>query len=282
MVVDERAKHFVELLLPAFGQAAAIAAALQGRVANQPKASEASEVKAALTLADTAVQEAILVPLLKSFGRCALEAEEDTRSVASFSGDAAEERIIVDPIDGTFHFYLGGRGAYATMAGWALDARYRAALVAIPTAGWLYTAVDGQGAYATRVPTTGEPAAAPVKVGARERVRRVLVSDTTPPAVHEALRERGLDPRLASGGAISIAPLLPGVAGGLRISNRLSPTGISARGRVGVLVAREAGAWVGTASDEVFPQTIDEPVETLVVARNAAIAGLLQEAMAER
>ena len=59
--------EFVSRLIPAMMQAAAIAKALEGRVENIPKSDEATPVKAALTIADTASQEALLVPLLASF-----------------------------------------------------------------------------------------------------------------------------------------------------------------------------------------------------------------------
>ena len=78
---------FVRLLAPAMAQAAAIASALEGRVPNVPKPDEQSAVKAALTIADTAAQEALLVPLLAGFRDARLEAEEDTRSIALFVGE---------------------------------------------------------------------------------------------------------------------------------------------------------------------------------------------------
>ena len=53
--------EFVRALAPALRQSASIARALEGRVANRPKRGEATPVKAALTIADTASQEALLV-----------------------------------------------------------------------------------------------------------------------------------------------------------------------------------------------------------------------------
>ena len=51
-------------MAPAIRQAASIARALEGRVANRTKNGEAA-IKAALTLADTVSQEALLVPLFE-------------------------------------------------------------------------------------------------------------------------------------------------------------------------------------------------------------------------
>ena len=79
---------FVRALAPALRQSASIARALEGRVANRPKRGEATPVKAALTIADTASQEALLVPLFEHFPSVRLAAEEDTPSTARFAGPA--------------------------------------------------------------------------------------------------------------------------------------------------------------------------------------------------
>ncbi len=67
MTAPKGPRDFVRVLAPAMAQAAAIASALQGRVPNVPKPGAKSAVKAALTIADTAAQEALLVPLLANF-----------------------------------------------------------------------------------------------------------------------------------------------------------------------------------------------------------------------
>ena len=51
---------FISALAPALQQAASIARSLEGRVANRPKTGESTAAKAALTIADTACQEALL------------------------------------------------------------------------------------------------------------------------------------------------------------------------------------------------------------------------------
>ncbi len=277
---SDRSRRFVETLLPAFEQAAAIATALEGRVSNRPKATESSAVKAALTIADTAAQEAILVPLIDGFANCRLEAEEDTPSVARFVGSSARERIVIDPIDGTFRFYLGGAGPYAIMAGWALDASFQAALVALPTERALFLAVAGGGARRAELPVPdGALTSHSIVCGPARGARRLLVSDTTPPAIQAALRNHGFAPELASGGAISVAPLLPGVAAGLRFANDSSALGISARGRVGALIASEAGAQLSKFDGAAFPRAIDAPAESLLVARDAATAEAVRAAI---
>jgi len=98
-------QRFVETLLPALREAAALARSLEGRVENRPKAGESTPAKAALTRADFAAQEAILQPLLQHFPGVALEAEEDTQSARLFPAQG-DVRVVVDPIDGTLRSYL--------------------------------------------------------------------------------------------------------------------------------------------------------------------------------
>jgi len=263
----EPSSPFVRTLLPAFEQAAAIALALEGRVANRPKEGESREAKAALTLADTAAQEALLVPLLSEFRAVQLEAEEDTPSVLLFRG-SSDRRIVVDPIDGTFNYFLKRRGPYAVMAGLAEAGRYRAALVALPREGLLFWGESG-GGFGT------------CEIDSAPRVRwnvadGVFVSDTAPEPVLAALHAQGFAVQLASGGAISVAPLVPGFVAGLRFAPRpaarVTPTSVSVRGRIGLLIAREAGVAVTRADGLPFPEAIDAPAESLLVARDPAVA----------
>jgi fructose-1,6-bisphosphatase/inositol monophosphatase family enzyme len=270
---EPSAEEFLRVVAPALEQAAAIAAALEGRVVNAPKSGEATPVKAALTVADTAAQEALLVPLLGRFRAARLEAEEDTHSVDLFTGEAESLRIVIDPIDGTFHFFLGRRGPYAVMAGFAVGSRYQAALVALPREGWRFEGLRGVGAR--RGPLGGLTVpVAPTRDG-----RRLYLSDGVPDAVEERLRRAGYVTQRACGGAVAVAPLVPGVRGGLRIAR--SDT-ISVRGRIGLLIAREAGAMVETAEGAPFPDTLDDRATSLVVAADRETADALTSALRAR
>ncbi len=263
--------RFVRDLEPALHQAASIARALQGRVANRPKAGAPSPAKAALTIADTASQEALLIPLLRHFRSARLDAEEDTPSVGRFTGEDPETHVVVDPIDGTLHFYLGGAGPYAVMAGLAIAGRYEAGVVALPREELFLHAVRGSGARRAR----GEGAYAPVRARAEGRV--MLVSQGLPPAVRRRLEADGWTLRPGAGGAIAVAPLVPGVAAGLRVAKRGGS--ISRQGRIGVLIAREAGACVLGARGEPFPEAIDAPAPVLVVAAERDDARALVDAL---
>jgi hypothetical protein len=239
-------------------QAASIARALEGRVQNRPKSDAPSEVKAALTLADTAAQEALLVPLFEHFPDVALEAEEDTPTARRFPA-AADRLVVVDPIDGTLRSYLDGLGPYGVLVGLALHGRYEAALVALPREGLFFTGVRGRGARAGRAGGRLRPARL------HREGRRVMVAYETPAAVREVLAGRGLEVVHGCGGAIAVAPLLPGFAGGLRIA--APGASISRRGRIGALVAAEAGARLASESGP-FPQGLDEVARALLVARD--------------
>ncbi len=263
---------FVRVLFPALRQAAGVARALEGRVQNRPKHGASSEVKAALTIADSAAQEALLVPLFEHFPAVALEAEEDTPTALRFPA-RAERLVVVDPIDGTLRSYLDGLGPYGVLVGLAVSGRYEAALVALPREGLFFTGVRGRGARAGRAGARLRPARLD-----REG-RGVMVSYETPAAVRARLRERGLEVVQGCGGAIAVAPLIPGLAGGLRIA----PGGqaISRRGRIGVLIAAEAGAHLAREDGSPFPDAIDEPARALLVARDAALLADLRFALGD-
>lgn len=263
-------RAFVRVLAPAMAQAAAIASALEGRVPNVPKPGAATAVKAALTIADTASQETLLIPLAREFGAARLEAEEDTSSVALFDGSNDRQRIVIDPIDGTLHFYLGGAGPYAVMAGLAIDGRYEAALVALPREGWVFEAVRRGGAQ------RAQPAQAPREPATLARDGdTLLLSDGVPDVMADRLVARGFVVRRACGGAVAVAPLLPGIRGGLRIAKAAT---ISTRGRIGLLIAAEAGATITTGSGEPFPSEIDAPASSLIVADAPEIAAEIRAA----
>ena len=251
-------ERFVRVLSPAIRQAAAIARALEGTVPNEPKA-EATDVKSALTIADTAAQEAVLVPLFESFPDVSLEAEEDTETAALFGSDPGR-LVVVDPIDGTLHSYLNARGPYATMVGLAVGGRYVASLVGLPREGIFLDAVRGGVARRARVRATPKP------WRAESRGPRVLVHHAMPEAVTERLRAADYDIVHGCGGAISVAPLLKGFCGGLR----LAPDTISIRGRIGLLIARAAGATVTDQEGACFPDDLSTTCASLVLSADEA------------
>jgi fructose-1,6-bisphosphatase/inositol monophosphatase family enzyme len=263
---------FVDAMAPALRQAASIARALEGRVAKGHKDGEATDIKAAVTVADTAAQEALLVPLLEHFPQVSLEAEEDTPTIEHFA-ESSDALVVIDPIDGTLRFYLEGLGPYAVMIGMALHGRYEAGLVALPRERISFDAVRGHGARVTHNDGTVQTSKISESTG-----NRVLISHDLPSPAVDLLRDRGYDVAPASGGALSVAPLIPGVCAGLRVV-RTNPEGVSVRGRIGALIAAEAGAIVVGVGGE-FPSQIREPAPALLVASTQEHLQALKDALA--
>ena len=61
---------------------------------------------------------------------------------------------------------------------------------------------------------------------------------------------------------------------------RESAAGVSIRGRIGVLIAEEAGALVRSETGNRFPRDIDSPAAALLVAADEADLAVLQNALA--
>ena len=263
---------FVRALAPALRQSASIARALEGRVPNRPKLGETTAVKAALTIADTASQEALLVPLLEHFPTVRLAAEEDTPSTIHFAS-SGPELVVIDPIDGTLRFYLEGGGPYAVMIGLARERVYEAALVALPREELYLDAVRGRGA---RIAERGSPAR-PARAEATGK--RVYVSHSLPEAALESLLRRDFEVVTACGGAIAVAPLIPGACAGLRIAMEPEPD-LSIRGRIGALIAAEAGALVRAENGAAFPLDIETRARALLVAASPLELTALEAALA--
>jgi len=258
-------------MAPAVWRAARVARALEGRVPNQPKADEATAVKQALTAADAAAQEQVLEQLRARFPDVSLAAEEDTGSVAAFT-PGSRALVIVDPIDGTLHSYLEGGGPYAVIVGLALARVYAAGLVALPREGLLFRTDDRGGALMERA--GGAPRPAQIT----GEGRRILVSHGMPASVGKRLGERGYEVISACGGAVSVAPLIPGVVAGVRHAG--GEGGVSIRGRVGVVISRAAGARVVGDADGPFPDDMDTLAHTLRVAADDALIDVLGDALA--
>jgi fructose-1,6-bisphosphatase/inositol monophosphatase family enzyme len=259
---------FLDVIVPAVRQAAGIAKALEGRVSNRPKSDEPTPVKAAMTIADSAAQEAILVPLWEHFPETSLRAEEDTPCVSRFSA-AGVDTVVVDPIDGTLHAYLEGQGPYAVMVGLARDDTYVASVVCLPREDVVFSQADSGQVLGSSGGEKPEP------VSARRDGDVILVSQHIPVAVREFLSASGYEPRFGSGGAISVAPLIRGVAGGMRYSP--GPEGVSVRGRIGLPIALGAGAKVSTLAG-VFPKGLASPSDHLITAADDEVLAILREA----
>lgn len=247
---------FVRALRGALLEAAELAHGLEGSATNAPKAGETTAEKQALTLADLAAQEIILASLVASYPEVSLEAEEATPSCDRFSSDS-DDVVVIDPIDGTLHSYLRGEGPYGILLGLVVRGIYRAGLVALPREGLFFSAAAGAGASWNRA---GGPER---EARVRAEGNRVLASHLMPEAVCAQFEAQGFDVVFGCGGAVAVAPLIPGIRAGARYAP--GERGVSPRGRIGALISREAGAFVTRADGQAFPNDIDTPSNTLLV-----------------
>ena len=269
-VVDPQA--FVRSLRGAIAQAATRAREIEGSATNSPKDRETTAEKQALTQADLECQEILLRALLENAPSVRLQAEEDTPSCELFADSRSESVVVIDPIDGTLHSFLQGEGPYAILVGLVVRGVYRAGLVALPREGLFFGGAVGGGATWNRARGDERPARI------RTQGNRVLVSHGMPEPVCIELQARGFDVVFGCGGAVSVAPLIPGIRAGARYA--AGSMGISPRGRIGVVISREAGAVVTGADGQSFPGDADTPANTLLVAGNPEDSAALQAAFA--
>ncbi len=266
------AHAFIEDLTPAIREASVVARKFEAEAQNTPKTGETSDVKAALTLADTECQEILLQALLTRFSHVALEAEEDTASVAAFRQEGPE-LVVMDPIDGTLRSYLERRGPYGVMVGIALDGCYEAAVVSLPREDLFFSAVRGEGAQRAQ----GEAPFTSASVGneGSEGRQRILVSYEIPEGVVQALEGMGFDVGYGCGGALAVATLMPDVFGSIRWCPE---KGVSIRGKVGLLIAREAGALVCDGKGGPFTEQLSVRSDLSLTAANHEILDQLIQA----
>ena len=254
---------FVERLTLPVWQATAAVRWLEGRVRNRPKLEELRPEKAALTDADCVSQEILLVALREAFPEVGLYVEEDTPSVSEFSNGhdaAAAHVVVIDPIDGTLRF-LRGDGPYAILVGLERRGLVEAALVGLPKSRLLLRAVRGKGAEIAFAGGGFEP------LQVSPPGTRVLVSYGLPDSVRSALALQGLQPRVAAGGAIGVAPFLEDIFGGLRLA--ATPDGLSRRAWVAALPLLEAGGRFESL-DGSFPDRYEPGVTGLLTAATDA------------
>jgi len=254
-------REFLESMTLAVRQAAAAVRFLEGRVKNRPKAGEDSEAKAALTSGDCVSQEVLLTALRNDFPWIELDAEEDTPTVRAFEGNRSAQRVIIDPIDGTLR-YLNRDGLYAVLLGLEGVRGVEAVLVALPQEEVIIRAARGQGVEISIGAAPFEPAPLQARNGT---ARRILVSHELPSGLVERLTAKGFEACRAAGGAIGVAPLLPGTSAAIRTTQ--SHSGLSRRTWVSTLATLEAGGCVETLSGPL-PGTFTPGIQEVIVARS--------------
>jgi myo-inositol-1(or 4)-monophosphatase len=177
------------VLLPVVRQCAETSLIFFGKVSNIGKSSdatlhseEARQASSALTVIDTALQDIILSTVLQHFPFVRCIAEEDTPLRRRFSGNDSEYALILDPIDGTYHFQRGD-APYCVSVGLARNGFMEAAVVARPSEDKVFTAVLGHGSY--------------VQIGRQRRRRLRLKARPTTRSAYFSTKARDFRPLAA-------------------------------------------------------------------------------------
>lgn len=264
-------ERFVQVFEHAARQAGAVARHLQGKVRLERKSGYDRPEAAALTPVDLAAQDVILLALHAAFPEAAVDAEEETETVALFPpADPSRPLVVVDPIDGSLN-YGEGSPDYAVMAAWLDGGRYRASVVRFPAWGLGYSAVDGQGARVDR-------GSGPEPLGPGEASDRILVTREVPEGWRRALEEAGFAPVRTRCSAVDATAPVNG-----RGCASLSVGRPSRRRAIGFLIAREAGAVVRVAGrpwEGEDSRDLPRGRHPILAARDAKVARRIEAALA--
>lgn len=234
-VSSSAARRFVDVFWAAARQAGAVAQHLQGHVRDLGKEGSDSPESAALSVADLATQDVLLLRLAEAFPDLAVDAEEDTDIARSFPPPARDRPLVIlDPIDGSLN-YLDGSPDYAVMAAWIERGRYTAAVMHFPAWPATWWAVRGGGCH-RRAPD-GRDTPALLRDG--ELPRRVLVPSSTPADACACLQAGGLSLQTSRCSAVdAAAPVLGRALGSVYAGTP------DRRRAIGFLLVTEAGGSV--------------------------------------
>ena len=146
-------RAFIDALMPVVEQCARTSLIFFGQVADIGKAADTSlisdkaqDASTAFTVLDGAIQDILLAAVLQHFPNVRCIAEERTPLKKRFVGNTSPYTVILDPIDGTYHFKRGDAPYHITI-GLALNGKMIASIVARPSESKIFTAIKGEGAY---------------------------------------------------------------------------------------------------------------------------------------
>lgn len=182
-------ERFVALFRSAARQAGAVASHLQGKVIVERKEAGGIPESEAVTAVDRATQDVLLLRLHEVFPDVAVDAEEDTETVALFAPEAPDRPlVVVDPVDGTLA-YTRGSDDWAVMGALIEAGLYSASVLFFPAHRLTCWAIRGAGCW---VAVDGEPARKiDSALGAPDRL---LVAPFVPRHRMDRARELGLEP----------------------------------------------------------------------------------------
>lgn len=191
--IDPRA--FIDALLPVVDQCARATQIFYGQVADIGKAADktlisnhAQDASTAFTVLDGAVQDILLAAVLQHFPQVRCIAEERTPLKKHFAGNTSPHTVILDPIDGTYHFKRGDAPYHITI-GLACDGEMLASIVARPSEDKTFTAIKGGGAYVQ----IGKRRPRRLRLPKKPRTNKAFISSKARP--HQVLARPDFDPR---------------------------------------------------------------------------------------
>lgn len=263
---------FVTVLRAAARQAGAVARHLQGKVLVEQKSDEGIPESTVVTAVDRAAQDVLLLRLHEAFPDAAVDAEEDTETVALFAEEApGRDLIVIDPVDGTLA-YTRGSDDWAVMGALIRDGAFVASLVCFPAHALTSWAVRGEGAWIARGDGEGS------RITAMPRSPdELLVAPLVPRHRMDRARELGLSPVRSRVSAVdSTAPAL----GRARAS--IAGDRADRRRALGFLITTEAGgavrfgdrAWAGED-----PMLLPESAAPTVAADTPELADAIVRAL---
>jgi len=261
---------FIRVFRVAALQAGAVARHLQGKTRAESKGGGTPEAEA-LTAVDLATQDVILHLLHAQMPEVAMDAEEDTPTVALFDrADAQEALIVVDPVDGTLN-YIRGSEDYAVMGALLRGGRYTAAFVHFPVHGTSYWAIRGEGCFLI------DGAGQQTRCNVADAADRIFYSPRTPRAWRSPLAELTAEVSLCRCSAVDgSAP----VTGRARAS--IAEGRADRRRAIALFLSWEAGATVlmgGHLWHGEDPETLPSGFAPTVVADTADRAQAIQQAI---
>ena len=146
-------EHFVDALFPVVEKCAQASLIFYGDIANIGKNADmtltgqvAQEASTAFTALDSGIQDILISSLTNLLPDVGIIAEENTSLKKNHSNSKSPYTVIIDPIDGTWHFKKGD-APYHICIGLAYKGLMLASIIARPNENKIFTAVRDQGAF---------------------------------------------------------------------------------------------------------------------------------------
>jgi len=148
-----KSEHFVNALFPVVEKCAQASLIFYGDIANIGKTADATltgraaqEASTIFTALDSGVQDILISSLTNLLPDVGIIAEENTALKKRYNNSKSPYTVIIDPIDGTWHFKRGD-APYHICIGLAYKGLMLASIIARPNENKIFTAVRGQGAF---------------------------------------------------------------------------------------------------------------------------------------